>query len=58
MILHIIVVHDPGVVVAGGIYPVRTCLVSIKGRENPSLPSSNNMITSTFYAGNFMKLQP
>ena len=27
MILHTIVVHDPVVVVAGGICPVRTCLV-------------------------------
>ena len=27
MILHTIVIHDPGVVVAGGICPVRTCLV-------------------------------
>ena len=29
MILHAIVVHDQGVVVAGGICPVRTCLVSL-----------------------------
>ena len=28
MILHTIVIHDPGVVVAGGICPVRTCLVN------------------------------
>ena len=27
MIFHTIVVHDPGVVVAGDICPVRTCLV-------------------------------
>ena len=27
MILHMIVVHDPGVVAAGGICPVRTFLV-------------------------------
>ena len=26
MVLHLIVVHDTGVVVAGGICPVRTCL--------------------------------
>ena len=27
MILHTIVIHDTGVVVAGGICPIRTCLV-------------------------------
>ena len=31
MILHTIVVHDPGIVVAVGICPVRTCLVFILG---------------------------
>ena len=30
MILHTIVVHDPGVVVAGGICPVRTCLALLE----------------------------
>ena len=29
MIFHTVVIHDPGVVGAGGICPVRTCLVSI-----------------------------
>ena len=29
MILHLIMVHDTGVVVAWGICPVRTCLVAV-----------------------------
>ena len=39
MILHTIVVHDPGVVDEGGICPVRTCLVDI---ENGDINVSNN----------------
>ena len=39
MILHTIVVHDPGVVFAGGICPIRTCLVIIPIRTvvNPGI---------------------
>ena len=53
MILHTIVDHDTGVVIAGGIRPVRTCLVLSSSLYSMKLRKKTGLCRIPFYSKNF-----